>query len=420
MTATSFERLKRASTRDQSHPRNPSQSSAGVVGRVGESAGALRDAGAAIPLDVHRRRLEHRERWRLQRAAAGLLDGQRVRHCQRSLRNVGVDVVRTERGTEYEGVLTCDSRWHCPICAAKLCEHSRRELQHGMTLAIRDGGAAYLLTFTFPHDRTLPLGEAVEKMQDAQRRMKGTRAYKKIMADTLGSVKALEVTYGANGWHPHVHMLVFVPRGRDARFDDVRGLWAAAVERVGLGKINEHGFDWRGGDYAAEYVAKFGHEASAPRWSASHELTKGHVKQGQRMKGCTPFGLLRRYLDGDTQAGALFVEYAREFKGKAQLFWSPRLRAKLDLLELQDPRPTPPAPVRIAHLSRQDWHAVLRHNARWEVLYVAERYGAEAVAELVDRMRRSRGRWRGDFYLHDPFNGRPTLMNGPALYAEAA
>jgi replication protein len=383
-------------------------------------------AAAPARLDEHRRRFEHRERWRNQRAAAGLLYGQRVRHCQRSLRDVGVDVVKNERGgTEYAGVLCCDSRWHCPICAAKLTERDRRELQHGMTLWARDGGAVYLLTFTFPHELAMPLRESVEKMQDAQRRMKGSRGYKEIMraAGALGSVKALEITYGKNGWHPHVHMLVFARDGAADHLAAVRDLWGSAVAKVGLGRINEHGFDCRGGDYAAEYVAKFGREASEqnrPRWSASHELTKGHTKQGERMKGATPFTLLRWYRDGDSQAGALFVEYAMEFKGKAQLFWSPRLRAKLDLFELENPRPQPAAPVKLCHLSREDWHAVLRHNARWEVLYVAERYGAEAVAELVDRMRRSRGHWRGDFYLTDPFNHRPVLMNGPALMREAA
>lgn len=388
-------------------------------------AGSPLPHGPASDLSQHRRRAEHRERWRNQRAAAGLLPGERVRDCQRSLKAIGVDVVEREGRMQYDGVLTCDSRWHCPICAAKLTENDRRELQRGMQLWLRDGGACYLLTFTFPHDRELPLGEAVEKMQAAQRAMKGKRAYKAIMAEAgaLGSVKALEVTYGANGWHPHVHMLVFARPGADAQLGAIRELWGAAVERVGLGRINEHGFDCRGGDYAAEYVAKFGreaHESRRPLWTASHELTKGHLKQGKRLKGATPFTLLRWYREGDAQAGALFREYAAEFKGKAQLYWSPRLRAKLDLLELQDPRPEPAAPRRIVHLSREDWHAVVRHDARWEVLYVAERYGGDAVRELVDRMRRSRGRWRGDFRERDGFTGRMVDMNGPALMAEAA
>lgn len=332
-----------------------------------------------------------------------MLQGERVADCQRSLTRMGVTVEKIEDTgrTEFAGVLTCDSRWHCPLCAAKLTEHSRVELQRGMTLWCRDGGAVYLLTFTFPHDVSLSLAEGVEKMQAAQKKMKGIRAYKQIMADvgSIGAVKALEVTHGKNGWHPHVHMLVFARQNQENNFGGVRDLWASAVESVGLGRVNDHGFDCRGGDFAADYVAKFGKEpgeeskrAAQAHWSASHELTKGHTKQTQRMKGATPFTLLRWYREGDAQSGALFVEYAKAFKGKAQLYWSPGLRKKIDLLELQMPS-KPPVRVVVIRLSPDDWRMVLRHNARWELLYVAERYGGDGASALLDKLRQSRGGW---------------------------
>lgn len=339
---------------------------------------------------------------------------ERVADCQRSLTRLGVDIVRDcEHGrTEYAGVLCCDSRWHCPLCAAKITERDRAELQHAITLHVQADGAVYLMTQTFPHDLTLPIGEGIDKMQRAQSRMKATRAYKKIMAaaGALGAVKALEVTYGANGWHPHTHTLLFARADSGSILEGIRALWAAAVSRVGLGIVNEHGFDLRGGDYAAEYVAKFGREAGDQSratarawWTAAHELTKGHTKQTQRLKGATPFTLLRWHREGDVQAGELFREYAEAFKGRAQLYWSPGLRGRIDLLELERPKKKRERPVKIVHLEREDWHAIIRHNARWEVLYVAERYGADAVAELVAGMRRSRGRWRGDFKTMDPF-----------------
>jgi hypothetical protein len=161
-------------------------------------------------------------------------------------------------------VLTCDSRWHCPLCAAKLTERDRVELQQAMVLWRNAGGVAYLLTFTFPHDVTMALEYGIEQMQEAQSRMKGWRGYKGIMeaAGAIGAVKALEVTYGANGWHPHVHMLVFAKPDQEGVLEQIRALWGKAVEKVGLGRINEHGFDVRGGDYAADYIAKFGKEPS--------------------------------------------------------------------------------------------------------------------------------------------------------------
>lgn len=385
-------------------------------------------------LDDHRRREEHRERWRNQRAAAGLLQGERVADCQRSLTSLGITIERdTETGrTGFAGVLCCDSRWLCPICAAKITERDRRELQRGIELWVKAGGAVYLVTQTFRHDVTLAIGDRVTpqeggkrldakailanaggitRMQLAQKKMKGRRDYKAILAEAgaIGAVKALECTIGANGWHPHTHTLIFARPGMESVLEKIRPLWADAVRAVGLGEVNEHGFDVRGGDYAADYVAKFGKEpseqsrqASRAWWTASHELTKGHTKQTARLKGATPFTLLRWYREGDAQAGALFVEYAKAFKGRAQLYWSPRLRKRIDLLELQEP----PRPVakreKVVTVSREDWAAVLRHDARWELLFVAERYGAAAVEALLSDMRRSRGRWSGKFRTSDP------------------
>lgn len=388
--------------------------------------------GAVLSLDDHRRRSESRDRWANQRAAGGLLQAERVAQCQRSLTRLGVTVERiADSGrTEFNGVLTCDSRWHCPICAAKITEGDRVELQQAMVCWKQRGGAHYLLTFTFPHSLALQLTEGVDKMQDAQRRLKGTRAYKAIMdaAGAVGAVKALEVTYGANGWHPHVHMIVFANAGAEAVLEGVRDLWAAAVEKVGLGRVNEHGFDLRGGDFAADYVAKFGKEpsdttraAAGAWWTAAHELTKGHTKQTQRLKGATPFTLLRWYREGDSQAGALFVEYAHAFKGRAQLYWSPGLRKKIDLLELQQPEKPAPVRVKVAHLSRDDWHAVLTHNARWDVLHIAERQGGDAVAAFVAELRRrGRGKWQGDFKMYDDVHGHYLgwASHAPAAHAE--
>jgi len=401
-----------------------------ILGTIAKSAagpeindlGRLSGSCVVASLDEARQRAENRDRWRHQRVAAGLLQGERVADCQRSLTGLGVRVERGDHGVGYSGLVTCDSRWCCPICAAKITERDRRELALAIVLWTRAGGRVYLMTQTFRHDVTLPIGEGLSAMQRAQRVMKATRAYKAIMAaaGAIGAVKALEVTLGENGWHPHTHTLVFARVDQLETLELVRECWRAAVERVGLGRVNEHGFDVRGGDYAAEYVAKFGKEAGAQSrhqarawWTAAHELTKGHTKQTQRLKGATPFTLLRWCAGGDAQSGALFVEYARAFKGRAQLYWSPRLRARIDLLELQEPKRPAPRPELICTLPREDWARVLEHNARWEVLYVADRYGAVAVEELLSRMRSHRGGWRSCFRAADPWNGRMVNINAP-------
>ncbi len=404
----------------------------------------------ARPADLaeYRRRDEARRRWRLQRAAQGLLRGHRVHDCQRAMASGSVGVMQSQATgcAHFSGVATCGSVWDCPVCAHKIARERKAVIQTAIALWKQQGGEVYLMTHTFRHDLTLPLSEGVTRMQDAQRKMKGKRAYKAAMqaAGSVGGIKALEVTYGENGWHPHTHTLVFARAGLltlDAEgqvidrgvFGPLAALWADAVKAEGLGEVNEHGFDIRGGDFAAEYVANFGKEpsdltksASGAWWTVGDELTRGHTKQGRRFGGATPFVLLRAYQEGkclmlgrlivDTaQAAALYVEYAEHFKGRSQLFWSPRLAEALDPFrtclkltpkEKKAAKVETERPVQLFRIDPDSWSAILRHDARWEVLYIVERYGSQEAQALIDRMRESKGRYRGAFRWADPGTGR--------------
>jgi hypothetical protein len=77
------------------------------------------------------------------------------------------------------------------------------------------------------------------------------------------------------------------------------------------------------------YLAKFGRP---PKWDVSRELTKGHVKAGRSVAGSvqlSPMQLLEAAHEGDERCGWLFAEFAKRFHGKAQVYWSPGLRARL-------------------------------------------------------------------------------------------
>lgn len=352
-----------------------------------------------------------RLRWQLQRGAQGLLREERVAKCQRGVSGDFVHIRCGEHGAHFKGLMTCGSVWHCPICAAKISEGRREELQAAITTWSAQGGAVYLVSYTFRHDRTMLLRDTLPLFTEALRKLKATRAYKRLLesAGSAGTVRALEVTHGANGWHPHTHELIFAAPGMLETLQEIRAVWARIVRQVGLGSINEHGFDVRGGDYAAEYVAKFGHEpATEDTWGAARELTKGHTKQGLRLTGRSPFALLRAYCEGDNQAGALFAEYAAEFRGRRQLFWSPKLRQALALAEeasdqdLAEREELQPAEY-VCSLTLADWNVVIRTNARYAVLQAAEVGGAEAVRALVDSLKGRRSTHSGLFQVRRHF-----------------
>lgn len=315
-----------------------------------------------------------RKRLDLTRAASALLYREdllaKQQHatvwCHRVVRQVdgGGQILRRLDGSRARlaGVTTCGMVWTCAVCAAKIAEERRRELEAGMVRHVKAGGAAYLLTLTFPHELgEYSLIEQLGRFTKALGFYKSSRAYRRILgpkgsAQRLGSVKSLEVTYGPNGFHPHVHELIFARRRAFAEgepgegdrlasgdIDELRAAWVHAILKAGLLPHHKlewavlYSFDLRGGEKAADYVAKFGKDA---RWGQSQEMT-GHVKKiGERdVEGRahrTPFQLLADAAEGDEHAGELFIVYAAAFRGKRQLTWSPGLKRALGVKDVAD------------------------------------------------------------------------------------
>ena len=371
--------------------------------------------------------MNRKARFQLQRAAQGLLPGQRVAHCQRSTMSAsGVAVYRSEEGASYGNLATCGSVWHCPICAAKVTEARRQELQDAINVWAKRGGEVFLMSLTFPHQDHQRLADNLSAFAEALKRFKNSRAYKGTMKEigAPGSIRALEVTHGSNGWHPHTHDLVFAERGQLEKLRTLQLVWIEALIRADLADRSQTNdmmraaFDVQNGDYAAEYVAKFGHEASNASkvltqntWGASHEMTKSHAKVGKRLGGRTPFTLLADFIKGDKASGDLFVEFGLHFKGKRQLFWSPKLRKALELTEAERSDleiAAEPLPDRelVTVLSQEQWKLILSRNARFEVLRAAQDDGAIGVMRLLEDLAGRRRTHSGIYSFADNLSGR--------------
>jgi hypothetical protein len=192
------------------------------------------------------------------------------------------------------------------------------------------------------------------------------------------------VTHGRNGWHPHVHELVFCRSGGAAADlqADLLERWSSAVVAVGLRDVNDHGVTVQAANGAISgYVAKFG---TGRAWGAEDELSKAVSKSG-RPGQRTPVDLLAAaFFDGEEAAGRLWQAYARAFFGRRQLAWSKGLR---DLLGLSGERTDAEISADVgekcrvlaAVLSLRQWRSVVGNDLRAELLQVAARGGAAAV-----------------------------------------
>lgn len=348
-------------------------------------------------LDLHwGRRLQ---RWELQAAARTLLPDSRLRVCYRH-RQKKSDFVRVYRRGEaekasayYRGLQVCGSVWCCPVCAAKITERKRRELVGVMQAHRATGGGVMLLTLTVPHKWHEAAFGVVDGLLEAFRAFgQGRKRWTDAVPGYVGSVRALEVTHGANGWHPHLHVLVFTSAGLsdDQRHDleaELFSRWAVVTERKGFDPVSrEHGLRLDDGTEAGSYATK---------WGFAEELTKANVKTGRREGSRSPWELLADYAVGDHQAGELFREFAAAFKGKSQLHWSRGLRELFGLDAEKTDEQLAAETVEaedalVARISPAQWAVIKRHELRGLVLELLRHSDWSAVARLLDQFKGER------------------------------
>ncbi len=277
----------------------------------------------------------------LQRTAKKLLPFHPVGGClwniARGESGVEVEYSPSTGRARYRKLQTCGSVWVCPVCATIIAERRAEEIRLGLAALSAEGGSAAFATFTVSHGRGDSLERVLEGFLAAFRYLASKPSYKKLRKryGVLGYIRVLEVTHGRNGWHPHVHVLFcfdsVLAAGDVARFaDEIYPLWQSACAREGLVMNRQYGLHVVPAYGTVEaYLAKFGRP---PSWDISREMTKGHVKAGRSVAGSvqlTPMQLLEAAHAGDDRCGRLFAEFAARFNGKAQLYWSPGLRARL-------------------------------------------------------------------------------------------
>ena len=331
------------------------------------------------PSDSHTRLT----RWEVLREAQKLLPDERVAFCMRRTKASTVDILYhpTHQSAHYGGLMVCGSVWVCPICAAKISERRRVELEQAIKTCINNGGVVYLATYTISHKRFDDLSTLLQSFLAARKRAKQGRKAQELRKQfgVLGTVSVREVTWSEqNGWHPHCHELVFFEKDIDseAYAQVTREQWQRSAEHEGL-SMNEHGFKLdRTYGAVADYVAKFGREPARTPWSAATEMTKGHLKRGHGDEHLTPFAMLWYVSQGHTELKPIFREYARWFKGKHQLVWSSGLRALLlnneeEKSDLELVEEAEEEAVLLGQLDREQWHEVVVNNAQGKLLEVA-------------------------------------------------
>lgn len=339
-------------------------------------------------------RLARTERYASQSVARRALPQERVSKCLRMANNKSNVQVWKHKKTQkafYNGLLVCGSVWHCPVCAAKISERRRKELQQAFSLHKKSGGHMALLTLTFSHKKFDRLKDILDLFSKATNKFMSGRAYQNIREKLglIGRVRALEVTYSdINGFHPHAHIALFYENEVELKSieEEMFLLWEKACIKFGLQVNREHGLKLEDGAQADKYISKHG------TWGLDQELSKAHIKKAKN-GSLTPFDFLRKFLEEEDEKYLnLFREYGKCFKGKRQLQWSQGLKQRFVLEDKTDEQLAKEQIETADLLGLLDYKIwkdiILKHEKRSYFLDLCEKYSFEKAVSILKTIKK--------------------------------
>ena len=360
-----------------------------AAGRLGNNANNLTPPS--------NRREKRALRYARRRLLNGLTTLPRCRKCGRTRRDSRVGVKAAKGPSDrsgFSGLVTCGSVWACTVCNSKIMATRGTEISAGIaTWMGLHSGSILLLTLTLQHDQGDRLGPQWDILLKAWTKTASGKVWKKWRErlGAAGYIRATEVTDGANGWHSHLHVLLFV-ENQDG-YDDIDEFrewlcakWARSVRSLG-GDAKESVQDVRtikgASDPAiAGYLTK-------SQDSLGFELTHSQGKSERGRLGTKPYWyLFDKIEEGDADALARWHEFEAGSKGRRQMSWSRGLR---DLLGLRKEKTDEEIAEEVAgdstlvYIPGEAWDDLSAHRA-WlapQILDAAEE-GIKALCRFLD------------------------------------
>lgn len=241
----------------------------------------------------------------------------RAANCSTGVLPGGLDVAMVDGKPRTRGLMRCGDIWACPNCHDSIMARRKESLIEMGDYAFRQGWFVYVVTLTHRHLRTerplwarededakvrwlaWRLGEERRALTDAYRKFTGGRSWSAWAQDAGWlAARALEVTHGGHGWHPHFHLFVAVNRKlTDTEWSEIEDRWIESLPEEKRGKkgvaLHRFAVSPETLEETTGYLCK---RIAHPAEDAAGELAAGTGKRsrvkGDGMPSVTPWQLL--------------------------------------------------------------------------------------------------------------------------------
>lgn len=362
-------------------------------------------------------------RWFLRDEAQKITTLLRLTYCGRRATKLDPEIkVKTAKNghpvAHYANVQLCGLVWACPVCGPRIRSARAAEINIGLSrwIAAHGPGSVALVTLTLPHFAHERLGPLLSLTSDAFARITQGKSWAALRKEFLlvGYIRAHDTTHGANGWHPHLHLVFLAEKAlsiRDAEKLRKRlfSLWSAAIVARGHRAPTLRACSVevaRNASAVSVYVAQVtaGSEQGGVV-PVALEVARGDLKSARKTGQRTPWEILsdatdfvvpfslsfekaaafRRKKKRDI---ALWNEWEQATKGIHSIQWSRGLRALIAMTDEKSDAEIVEEEIGGSVIykfeDRNNWRAVVaRSGARLLLLRVAERFNAEGIARMV-------------------------------------
>ena len=234
-------------------------------------------------------------------------------------------------GAYWAGLQTCGSIHACPVCSAIIRTRRALMIEASARLWLSLGGRLLFLTLTTSHDRREALTDLYGPITAAWRSLQAHRWWRE--QSIFGFWRSTEITYGYSGWHPHLHVLLFVEGDWDLAEAgrEIGGRWRLAAQRSGLSspsltrgaRLQPVTATAGAADELARYLSKV-LDDQGDGWGVGAELARADAKRSgmslsglrRGAKGLSPMDLLESAADGEALAVRRWHEYEQATKGR--------------------------------------------------------------------------------------------------------